>query len=191
MTNTSAPRRANESSPTLGKLVGAIGSLVCGVFGSKAPTAGAKRNTDWSNTENRLVVMTDGGLNDMQKLNLITQATRASLVQDIIGHPEEMPSAKELKYMNPSKSRATILEHLDKLMDAGIVERVELSDDQHRARDLPSTFYQLSDEGWSLLEDHNVLVSRRDEIKDEYERVEKTDEIIRYQQAPRPSKLVA
>jgi hypothetical protein len=59
-----------------------------------------------------------------ERLNVVTQETRFSLLQDILGHPSELPTLKELDYVNPSKSQTTIRQHLQQLVDAGIVEEV-------------------------------------------------------------------
>jgi len=47
-----------------------------------------------------------------ERLNVVTQETRFSLLQDILGHPSELPTLKELDYVNPSKSQTTIRQHL-------------------------------------------------------------------------------
>jgi len=59
-----------------------------------------------------------------ERLNVVTQETRFALLQDILGHPSELPTLKELDYVNPSKSQTTIRQHLQQLVDAGIVEEV-------------------------------------------------------------------
>jgi Fe2+ or Zn2+ uptake regulation protein len=74
-----------------------------------------------------------------ERLNVVTQETRFSLLQDILGHPSEQPTLKELDYVNPSKSRTTIRQHLQQLVDAGIVEEVLLPEDR-RKNDLPYKF---------------------------------------------------
>jgi DNA-binding HxlR family transcriptional regulator len=79
-----------------------------------------------------------------ERLNVVTQETRFSLIQDIFGHPSGLPTLKELDYVNPSRSQTTIRQHLQRLGDAGIVENVELPEDR-RQNDLPYTFYGLSD----------------------------------------------
>ena len=47
-----------------------------------------------------------GGIDRVrERLNVVTQETRFSLVQDILGHPAQLPTLKELDYVNPSKSQ--------------------------------------------------------------------------------------
>jgi len=79
-----------------------------------------------------------------ERLNVVTQETRFALLQDILGHPSELPTLKELDYANPSKSQTTIRQHLQQLVDAGIVEEVLLPEDR-RQNDLPYKFYGISD----------------------------------------------
>lgn len=121
-----------------------------------------------------------------ERLNVVTQETRFSLVQDILGHPEQQPTLKELDYVNPSKSQTTIRQHLERLVDAGIVEVRTLPADR-RQNDLPYTFYGLSDEGKRFLEEHDLLRAE-ETLRAIYAQVKKTDEIERYESAPRPER---
>ncbi|MFC6825027.1 helix-turn-helix domain-containing protein [Halopelagius fulvigenes] len=121
-----------------------------------------------------------------ERLNVVTQETRFSLVQDILGHPSGLPTLKELDYVNPSRSRTTIRQHLRKLADAGIVEEVSLPEDRRR-NDLPYKFYGISDAGRRFLDEHKLLRAE-ETLRTVYERVEKTDEIERYENAPRPDR---
>ena len=120
------------------------------------------------------------------RLNVVTQETRFSLLQDILGHPEGLPTLKELDYVNPGKSRTTIRQHLEELVDAGIVEEVLLSEDRRR-NDRPYKFYGISEEGRAFLEEHK-LHRAEETLREIYDRVEKTDEIERYEAAPRPER---
>ena len=54
-----------------------------------------------------------------KRLDVFTQATRFSLVQDFLGHPEWLSTHKERDYVNPSRSRATVRQHLGRLVEAG------------------------------------------------------------------------
>ena len=117
-----------------------------------------------------------------ERLNIVTQETRFSLIQDILGHPSGLPTLKELDYVNPSRSQTTIRQHLQRLVDAGIVEKVELPEDR-RQNDLPYTFYGLSEEGRRFLEDHKLLRAK-ETLRAIYDQVEKTAEIERYETTP-------
>lgn len=121
-----------------------------------------------------------------ERLNVITQETRFSLVQDILGHPSGLPTLKELDYVNPSRSQTTIRQHLQRLVEAGIVEKVELPENR-RQNDLPYTFYGISEEGRRFLEEHKLLRAK-ETLRKIYDRVEKTAEIERYESAPRPER---
>jgi hypothetical protein len=130
----------------------------------------------------------DEATNDLgtvrERLNVVTQETRFSLVQDILGHPSGLPTLKELDYVNPSRSQTTIRQHLERLVAAGIVEEVELSEDR-RQNDLPYKFYGISEDGRRFLDEHKLLRAE-ETLREIYSRVEKTDEIERYESAPRP-----
>lgn len=119
-----------------------------------------------------------------KRLNIVTQETRFTLLQDILGHPSELPTLKELDYVNPSKSQTTIRQHLQQLVDAGIVKEVLLPDDR-RQNDLPYKFYGISESGRQFLEEHK-LYRAQDTLREIYDRVEKTEDIKRYETAPRP-----
>jgi DNA-binding transcriptional ArsR family regulator len=119
-----------------------------------------------------------------ERLNVVTQETRFALLQDILGHPSELPTLKELDYVNPSKSQTTIRQHLKQLVDAGIVEEVLLPEDR-RQNDLPYKFYGIGEGGRQFLAEHKLLRAQ-DTLQEIYDRVEKTDEIKRYEMAPRP-----
>ena len=119
-----------------------------------------------------------------ERLNVVTQETRFSLVQDILGHPSGLPTLKELDYVNPNKSQTTIRQHLQRLVDAGIVEEVLLPEDRRR-NDLPYKFYGLSEFGRQFLEEHKLLRAE-ETLREIYDRVEKTAQIERYENAPRP-----
>lgn len=121
-----------------------------------------------------------------RRLNTVTQETRFSLIQDILGHPSGLPTLKELDYVNPSKSQTTIRQHLQQLIEAGIVEVVELPENR-RQNDLPYKFYGISEDGRQFLKDHKLLRAEQT-LREIYDRVEKTAEIERYESAPRPER---
>jgi len=121
-----------------------------------------------------------------ERLNVVTQETRFSLVQDILGHPAGLPTLKELDYVNPSRSQTTIRQHLQRLVDAGIVEEFELPEER-RQNNLPYKFYGISEGGRQFLEDHKLLRAE-ETLREIYDRVEKTAVIERYESAPRPDR---
>lgn len=121
-----------------------------------------------------------------QRLNTITQETRFVLIQNILSHSKQLPSLKELSYVNPSKSQSTIREHLEILIEEGIVEERVLPDDR-RQRDLPWRFYELTEEGRALLSEAGLLRAEAT-LQDMYTRLDTTPEIDKYAQAPRPGR---
>ncbi|WP_238386923.1 winged helix-turn-helix domain-containing protein [Natrialba swarupiae] len=122
--------------------------------------------------------------NQRQRLNVATQETRFVLIQNILSHPQQLPTLKELDYVNPSKSKSTIREHLEVLIEHGLVEERTLPKGE-RKRDLPWRFYGLTDVGRDLLEEMGLL-GAEGTLQDMYEMLETTDEIDKYAQAPRP-----
>ncbi|MFC7233466.1 helix-turn-helix domain-containing protein [Saliphagus sp. GCM10025308] len=110
-----------------------------------------------------------------ERLNVVTQETRFALLQDILGHPSELPTLKELDFVNPSKSQTTIHQHLQQLVDAGIVEEVLLPGDR-RQNDLPYKFYGISESGRQFLEEYKLLRAQ-ETLREIHDRVEKTDAI--------------
>lgn len=135
-------------------------------------------------------IVTDGGMRRMERetkaLHLISQPTRAIIIQNILGHPCMMPSLKELDHYNPDKTMGTISGHVDKLVDAGIVRRVTVPQ-SYRQKNLPETFFILSDGGYDLLENHSLFLPEKEEIKQDHARVEKPDRIKEAERAPRPT----
>jgi len=118
------------------------------------------------------------------RLNVATQETRFQILQKIIGHPKQLPTRKELDYFMRDVSMSTIRNHLDKLIEAGVVAQVELPDDQ-RTRDNPHVFYGLTEVGRDDLEDANLLLAE-DLAQEATLSVEVPADVERYLQAPRP-----
>ena len=118
-------------------------------------------------------------------LRAITQETRASLLADIVGHPEGMISVPELDYLNPDVKRSAITEHLRKLIDAGVVGKAELPAGE-RSRDLPYTFYYITDWGRELFDRNDIF--DRERWREQYEKVEKTPEIREIEGMDRPER---
>lgn len=119
-----------------------------------------------------------------EMLDLATQKTRFTLIQDILSHPEELPSLRELELLNPSIGRTTIHEHLEKLIAVDVIERVE-NQDTSDVPDIPSKFYGLTDQGREVL-DGTGLFDAQETLKHFYDRLEKDEEHIRHESAPRP-----
>lgn len=119
-----------------------------------------------------------------ERIHQITQPTRFDLIQDILMHPQQMPSMKELDFLQPDRSRSTIREHLDRLIDMGIVTEESLEQDRVQ-RDKPRKFFRLSKEGKEELERLDLL-GIEDTLQYLYSNTEKPEEIVEYEEAPRP-----
>jgi DNA-binding PadR family transcriptional regulator len=118
-------------------------------------------------------------------LHFVTQDTRGNIIQDILGHPRLSPSFKEINYLNPSKSEATLREHIDRLEERGFVEQVELRPED-RTRDLPYKFYTLTEPGATFLNDHGLFIEELRDIRSDFQDVERPPHIRKIQEAPRP-----
>ena len=124
------------------------------------------------------------GASVRERLHVVTQETRFSLLQNILGHPQQFPSFKELALLNPSKSESTVHSHLETLAAHGIVESVELPTGE-RKRDLPHAFYRLTNEGQRFLDEHGVLQAE-ETLQAIYDAIDKSERLRQYESAPRP-----
>lgn len=130
-------------------------------------------------------VMKKVGLQTAGQLNLVTQETRYQIILSIIAHPKQLPTLKELAWAHPKiNNRSTIHEHLQKLIEAGVVDEFILSE-ENQGRDLPYKFYGLTKEGREFVEAHN-LIPQEELLQNLYARINKPEEIERYEEAPRP-----
>lgn len=117
--------------------------------------------------------------------NFITQKTRYLILQYILAHPENLPTLRELSHVIP-RGQSTIREHLDALIEEGLVDEYEL--DKRPERDLPKTFFGLTEHGIDALGDVGMLQAMP-ALQVMYERVEKPPLIERYETAPRPERM--
>ena len=118
-------------------------------------------------------------------LHFVTQQTRFTLLNNILQHPDQLPSMYELEQLNPSISDATVYKHIQKLIDAGIVEEAALPDDERR-QGYPWKFYGVSDAGREFLNEHNLLEAE-ETLQRIYETIsDKPEKMIKYENAPRP-----
>ena len=118
-------------------------------------------------------------------VHFVTQQTRFALINNILQHPEQLPSMYELEELNPSVSDATVYKHVQKLIDAGIVKELALDDDQRR-QGYPRKFYGLTDEGRKFLEEHNLLAAE-ETLQQIYDTIaDKPEKMVKYENAPRP-----
>ena len=119
-------------------------------------------------------------------LHFVTQETRFALIANVLQHPDGLPSMYELEQLNPSVSDATVYKHVQKLVDAGVLDAVELPEDERR-QGYPWKFYRLSDEGRRFLADHDVLQAE-ETLRRMYETItDKPEKMVKYEDAPRPA----
>lgn len=132
-------------------------------------------------------VGTADGTETRELLHFLTQETRFALVANILQHPEQLPSMYELEQLNPSVSDATVYKHVQKLVDAGIVDAVELPREQ-RQQGYPWKFYGLSEEGRAFLDEHGLLEGEAT-LQRMYETIaDKPEKMVKYENAPRPDR---
>ena len=125
------------------------------------------------------------GMESRELVHFVTQQTRFALVNNILQHPDQLPSMYELEELNPSVSEATVYKHMQKLVDAGIVGEVTLDDDRRR-QGHPWKFYGLTEAGREFLEDHNLLAAE-ETLQQIYETIsDKPEKMVKYENAPRP-----
>lgn len=117
--------------------------------------------------------------------HFITQETRYLIVQYILAHPENLPSLEELDHAIP-KGKSTIHEHIGRLRERGIVDAYEL-ESERRSRDLPSTFYGLTEYGIYVVEELNLL-DAKGMLQAMYADMDKPEHIQQYEEAPRPER---
>jgi len=118
-------------------------------------------------------------------VHFVTQQTRFALINNILQHPDQLPSMYELEELNPSVSDATVYKNIQKLIDAGIVKEGALDDDQRR-QGYPWKFYGLTEEGRAFLEAHNLLAAE-ETLQQIYDTIsDKPEKMVKYENAPRP-----
>jgi DNA-binding PadR family transcriptional regulator len=126
-----------------------------------------------------------GGADARELLHFVTQQTRFGLVANVLQHPEGLPSMYELEQLNPGVSDATVYKHVQKLVDAGVLEAIELPAEERR-QGYPWKFYRLTDEGRQFLADHNLLQAE-ETLQRMYETIaDKPEKMVKYENAPRP-----
>lgn len=119
-----------------------------------------------------------------ERLNAATQETRFDILQNIISHPSQLPTLKELDFFLMGVSQSTIREHLETLIDAGVVARIELPEEE-QTRDLPHVFYGLTEAGREDLKEIGFLEAEKT-LQEVTMRTELRPDVKRYMTAPRP-----
>lgn len=117
-------------------------------------------------------------------MELLSQETRHSIVQALVGHPKLLASADEIDHFVPSKSKKSVEEQLDVLVEADILAIYEYPPNRE-TRGFPWKFYGLTAYGADVLGDFNYLkgVPMARAI---HQKTRKPEKIERHEAAPRP-----
>lgn len=114
---------------------------------------------------------------------LLSQETRHLILQNVLGHPKNLPSLGELNHVIP-KSTGAISDQLDRLVEADILAEYTYEESAD-ARDLPSQFYGMTESGVEILSEYNYLRGLP-LARAVYRNTRKPDRIERHESAPRP-----
>jgi hypothetical protein len=117
-------------------------------------------------------------------MELLSQETRHSIIQALLGHPEVLASADELNHFVPSKSKKTVEEQLEVLVGADILAVYEYPPNQEK-RGLPWKFYGFTEYGAEILGDFNYLKGVP-MARAVHQKTRKPEKIERHETAPRP-----
>jgi len=113
----------------------------------------------------------------------LAAVSRRDIVADIVAHPAGLPSMKELEFTT-GLHRTTINGHLEALIEAGLVEVVEIPVGE-RTKGQPRKFYGITETAREFFDRNNVFVE--DHWQELYDRIDKPDEIKQAEAAPRPT----
>ena len=112
----------------------------------------------------------------------LAEPSRRDIVADIVAHPKGLPAMKELEF-STGLHRTTIREHMDVLIETGIVEVVEIPIGE-RSKGEPSKFYGITNMARHIFDRNNIFHEQH--WQELYERVDKPEEITMAESAPRP-----
>ncbi|EMA16152.1 helix-turn-helix domain-containing protein [Haloarcula amylolytica] len=115
---------------------------------------------------------------------LLSQETRHSIIQALLGHPAALASADEINHLIPSKSKKTVDEQLAVLVDAEILAIYDYPPNKQQ-RGLPWKFYGFTEYGADILGDFNYLKGVP-MARAVHQKTRKPEKIERHETAPRP-----
>jgi DNA-binding PadR family transcriptional regulator len=107
------------------------------------------------------------------------------LLPDIIAHPHEQPTFRELVFFNPELDAQDITHALATLQQEGLLT-VETTPEDERTDGIPHEFYTLSEHGREFAEAIG-LFKQADDWKLALQLVEMPDDIREIMRAPRPN----
>ncbi|WP_265111205.1 ArsR family transcriptional regulator [Halosolutus halophilus] len=117
-------------------------------------------------------------------MELLSQETRHSIIQALAGHPKIIASAAEINHFVPSKSKKTVEEQLDVLVEADILAIYEYPPNKEK-RGLPWKFYGFTECGADILGDFNHLKGVP-MARTVHQKARKPEKIERRETSPRP-----
>lgn len=114
----------------------------------------------------------------------LSQETRHTILQVILGHPAHLVSVTEFDYYI-AKSRSTISEQLADLTNHEILTQYHYEPNA-KVRDIPADFWGFTAFGVSLLEEYNYLRGLPI-MRAAHDATHKTETVQRHEDAPRPA----
>ena len=117
-------------------------------------------------------------------MELLSQETRHSIIQALLGHPAVLASADEINHFIPSKAKKTVQEQLEVLVDAEILAIYDYPPNKDK-RGLPWKFYGFTEHGADVLGDFNYLKGVP-MARAVHQKTRKPEKIERHETAPRP-----
>lgn len=121
---------------------------------------------------------------ELDDLRFVLERTRIILLQQILAHDTGALSVAELDYRNPDLDEVDVRYHVREMAERDVVTALKLPTGERR-RDLPTTFWAVTEKGIDLLERMDLL----DETlvwQEAYDHTERTDEIARIEELDRP-----
>lgn len=106
------------------------------------------------------------------------------LLADIIAHPDEQPTFRELAFLNPDLDPQKLTQALAALQKENLLEVVETPEDE-RQDDIPHEFYTFSEEGRDFAEALGLFEDEED-WKEALQLLDFPDDIREIMEAPRP-----
>jgi hypothetical protein len=117
-------------------------------------------------------------------MGLLSQETRHRIIQALVGHPKNLASTDEINHFAPSKSKKTVEEQLDVLVEANILAIYEYPPNKE-TRGLPWKFYGFTEYGTTILGDFNYLKGVP-VMRAIHQKTRQPEKIERHEMAPRP-----
>jgi PAS domain S-box-containing protein len=123
---------------------------------------------------------------DRELHHFITAEGRYRILQIILQHTEQLPTAYEIAQFCPETPDDEVRTYLDELVEEGIVRPVTLAA-KRRKEGYPETFYGVTDYGWRFLMNHNLLDSEGLVLRWQDIDVDDPTKLAKHESAPRPT----